>query len=251
MKKGMLIPKLALQTVKVPRRRSSLTAIHLDSSHFETLDPKHPNLQHRASTLTEPGHRPSGLAESIRPVISNSGSLAVAPQLSQARDTLSPPLLSPAPSNPRVSIVSSHSQTDNSRTSPGPSHIYLPRTFPKGPVPISAPPLTIVHMKCYQGHKRMVASANKYNPVPCMVCKQEEHDRRWRCPFCALRICGSCMAEFDRGGRDLEVIIAWLGEWKQADEKNEEGGEGKWKANGQMRAQDFDKMRTKKIRETL
>lgn len=59
------------------------------------------------------------------------------------------------------------------------------------------------------------------------------------------------MAEFDRGGRDLEVIVAWLGEWKQIDEKNEEGAEGKWKENGPMRAQDFDKMRTKKIRETL
>ena len=32
-----------------------------------------PNLQHRASTLTEPGRRPSSFAENIRPVILNSG----------------------------------------------------------------------------------------------------------------------------------------------------------------------------------
>ena len=52
------------------------------------LDPKRPNLQHRASTLTEPGCRPSSLAESIRPVILNSGTLVVTPQRYKAHEAL-------------------------------------------------------------------------------------------------------------------------------------------------------------------
>ena len=97
----------------------------------------------------------------------------------------------------------------------------------------------------------MVASANKYNPVPCMVCKHEEHDRRWRCPFCALRICGSCMAEFDRRGRDLGVIIGWLQKLKEEDENGREDGEDKCKENGVHPHQEPHKMRIKKVRETF
>lgn len=131
-------------------------------------------------------------------------------------------------------------------SSPVPSHIHLPRTFPTGPVPVPTPPLTIVHMKCYQGHKRVVASANKYNPVPCMVCKHEEYDRRWSCPFCALRICGSCKAEFDRRGRDLEVIIGWPQKLKEEEENGWKDGEDKWKENRVNPYQEPDKMRIKK-----
>ena len=248
--------------VQVPRRRSSLTAIHLDSSHFDTVDPKHPNLQHRSSTLTEPGRRPSGLSENIRPIISNTGTVNIT---FPTRETLSPPLLSPPVPTSRASSASSNSPSENPRTSPIPSHIHLPKTFPQGPIPIPAPPLTIVHMKCYQGHRRMLVSPNKYNPVPCMVCKQEEQDKRWRCPFCALRLCGPCMAEFDRRKRDLEVIVAWMDQLKEEEAKaaewinengpagkqKEDGVEAKWKENGGMRTPDPERLRKKKMRETM
>ena len=248
--------------VQVPRRRSSLTAIHLDSSHFDTIDPKHPSLQHRSSTLTEPARRPSGLSESIRPIISNTGTVNTT---FPTRETLSPPLLSPPISTSRASSAASSSPSDNPRTSPIPPHIHLPKTFPQGPVPIPAPPLTIVHMKCYQGHRRMVPSPNKFNPVPCMVCKQEEHDKRWRCPFCALRLCGPCKAEFDRRGRDLEAVVFSMDQLKEEEAKaaewikenmspghgKEDSAENKWKENGGMQTPDPERLRKKKMRETM
>ena len=256
------VPEKSSLKVQVPRRRSSLTAIHLDSSHFDTLDPKHPNLQHRSSTLTEPARRPSGLSENIRPIIPSTGTVNIT---FPTRETLSPPLLSPPMPTSRASSASSNSPSENPRTSPIPSHIHLPKTFPQGPIPIPAPPLTIVHMKCYQGHRRMLVSANKYNPVPCMVCKQEEQDKRWRCPFCALRLCGPCMAEFDRRKRDLEVVVAWMdtlkeeeakaAEWVNGDgpagKQKEDGVEAKWKENGGMRTPDLERLRKKKMRETM
>ena len=256
------VPEKSSLKVQVPRRRSSLTAIHLDSSHFDTVDPKHPNLQHRSSTLTEPGRRPSGLSENVRPIISNTGTVNIT---FPTRETLSPPLLSPPIPTSRASSASSNSPSENPRASPIPSHIHLPKTFPQGPIPIPAPPLTIVHMKCYQGHRRMLVSPNKYNPVPCMVCKQEEQDKRWRCPFCALRLCGPCMAEFDRRKRDLEVVVAWMDTLKEEEAKaaewinengsagkqKEDGVEAKWEENGGIRTPDPDRLRKKKMRETM
>lgn len=256
------VPEKSSLKVQVPRRRSSLTAIHLDSSHFDTVDPKHPNLQHRSSTLTEPGRRPSGLSENIRPIISNTGTVNIT---FPNRETLSPPLLSPPIPTSRPSSASSNSPSENPRTSPIPSHIHLPKTFPQGPIPIPAPPLTIIHMKCYQGHRRMLVSPNKYNPVPCMVCKQEEQDKRWRCPFCALRLCGPCMAEFDQRKRDLEAVVSWMDQLKEEEAKaaecnnenessgkqKENGVETKWKENGGMRTPDPERLRKKKMRETM
>ena len=256
------LPEKSSLKVQVPRRRSSLTAIHLDSSHFDTIDPKHPYLQHRSSTLTEPARRPSGLSENIRPIISNTGTVNIT---FPTRETLSPPLLSPPISTSRASSAASSSPSDNPRTSPIPPHIHLPKTFPQGPVPIPAPPLTIVHMKCYQGHRRMPVSPNKYNPVSCMVCKQEEHDKRWRCTFCALRLCGPCMAEFDRRGRDLEAVVLWMDQLKEEEAKaaewikenmspgkqREDIAENKWKENAGLRTPDPERLRKKKMRETM
>ena len=256
------LPEKSSLQVQVPRRRSSLTAIHLDSSHFDTIDPKHPILQHRSSTLTEPARRPSGLSETIRPIISNTGTVNIT---FPTRETLSPPLLSPPISTSRASSAASSSPSDNPRTSPTPRNIHLPKTFPQGPIPISAPPLTIVHLKCYQGHRRMAPSPNKYNPVPCMVCKQEEHDKRWKCIFCAVRMCGPCMAEFDRRGRDLEAVVFYLEQLKEEEKKAEqwskenmspgkrkEGSvEDKWKENAGMRTPDPERLRKKKMRETM
>ena len=256
------LPEKSSLKVQVPRRRSSLTAIHLDSSHFDTIDPKHPNLQHRSSTLTEPARRPSGLSENLRPIISNTGTVNIT---FSTRETLSPPLLSPPISTSRASSASSNTPSDNPRTSPIPPHIHLPKTFPQGPIPIPAPPLTIVHMNCYQGHRRMVVSPNKYNPVPCMVCKQEEQEKRWRCTFCALRLCGPCMAEFDRHKRDLEAVVGWMDQLKEEETKaaewinenmtagkqREDSVGDKWKENAGMRTPDPERLRKKKMRETM
>ena len=211
----------------VPRRRSSLTALHLDSSHFEAPDPRLQKLEHRASTLTEPRRRPSNLPDVERPVttIMMSSNDATPKTGDQKRETqspafLSPPLLSPALSNSQVSSASSRAPSFNSRKSVVPAFIHLPKTFPDGPIPVLAPPLTVIHYKCYQSHRRILLSRNKVNPVPCMTCGEAEGEARWKCIWCALRICGACMAEFDAKHRSLDEFVAGL-------EKDKEGGRAK------------------------
>lgn len=223
--------------VNVPRRRSSLTVLHLDSSHFETPDPQHRDLQHRASTLTEPRRRPSILAETTRPittiVTSTSGTTPTIQV--QKRETLSPPFLSPPLLSPPLSTsqhssASSQAPSFNSRNSVVPAFIHLPKTFPDGPIPVPAPPLTITHHKCFQSHRRILLSRNKVNPVPCMTCGDMKGQVRWKCIWCALRICEPCMAEFDAKHRNLDKFLAWL----------EERKEGRKEGGGKYEAQELD-----------
>lgn len=223
--------------VNVPRRRSSLTVLHLDSSHFETPEPLPRNLQHRASTLKEPRRRPSILADTTRPITTIVTSTSDTPPTNQVqkRETLSPaflspPLLSPPLSTSQLSSASSPTPSFKSRNSVVPAFIHLPKTFPDGPTPVPAPPLTITHRKCYQSHRRILLSRNKVNPVPCMTCGETEGEARWKCIWCALRICGTCMAEFDAKHRNLDEFLAWL---EKSKEGNEEDG-------GKEEAQDLD-----------
>ena len=213
--------------VNVPRRRSSLTVLHLDSSHFEIPDPQHQNLQHRASTLTEPHRRPSVLADTRRPVTtivasSSDTTPTIQVQQREARSPafLSPPLLSPTS---RLSSASSHAPSAKSQNSTGPAFIHLPKTFPDGPIPVPAPPLTVTHYRCYQSHRRVTFSRNKLNPVPCMTCGKTEGEARWKCIWCALRVCAACMAEFDGKNRSLERLVAGREKGKGAGPK-ESGG---------------------------
>ena len=220
--------------VNVPRRRSSLTALHLDSSHFETPDLQHRDLQHRASTITQPRRRPSVLAGTTRPittiVIPTSGTPPTVQV--QERETLSPaylspPLLSPPLSTSQHSPASSQAASSKSRNSVLPAFIHLPKTFPDGPIPVPAPPLNITHYKCYQAHRRIISSRNKVNPVPCMTCRETEGEARWKCTWCALRICGPCMAEFVVKHKDLEKLIAWVENKRESSKKEKAEGEGK------------------------
>ena len=214
--------------VNIPRRRSSLTVLHLDSSHFETADPQHRDLQHRSSTLTEPRRRPSILAETTRPITAIVTSTAGTTPITQVqnRETLSPaflspPLLSPPISTSQHSSASSQAPSFNSRDSVVPAFIHLPKTFPDGPIPVPAPPLTVTHHKCFQSHRRVLLSRNKVNPVPCMTCGETKGQVRWKCIWCALRICEPCMAEFDAKHRNLEALLAWLEKRKEG---SKEGG---------------------------
>ena len=181
--------------VPIPRRRSSLTALHLDSSHFETPLSGHDVLKHRASTLTSTYKQEAKSSETITPF-----------QKPMSRDTLSATLLSTASSN-RMSVSP---DLINSPASPVLSHIHLPKTFPDGLIPTPKPPLTNIHHKCYTHHQRMPRSSNKVYPVPCMTCGNMEGEVFWKCVWCYLRICGECMAEFSGRGRKLDVLLAWM-----------------------------------------
>ncbi|MCJ1455263.1 hypothetical protein MMC28_005617 [Mycoblastus sanguinarius] len=194
--------------LNVPRRRSSLTTLQLNSSQLDLIDPQR-NLQHRASNLTEPRRRPSTLTtttdnDTIRPDVSISPSTITPATENQKNENLLAPL------KPRPQSTFSNAPSANARNSQIPWHIRLPKTFPDGPITVPAPSLTITHYKCYQSHRRILISSNKFHPVPCMACGGEEGERRWKCTWCALRICDGCKAEFDARERDLTALIQWL-----------------------------------------
>ena len=41
-----------------------------------------------------------------------------------------------------------------------------------------------------------------------MTCGKMEGEARWKCIWCALRVCAACMAEFDMKNRNLEKFMA-------------------------------------------
>ena len=225
-----LKPRPSALNLQIPRRRSSLTVLHLDSSHFEVFDPKQPTLHNRASTLTEPQARQiSAIADSLRLITSSSETLRLlpldpkgAPTVTGAKTwdgTLSPPFngfMSRTPSN------SSRALSDKFiRQSVIGPQIRFPKTFPNGPVPVPAPALGITHFKCFSGHRRMLGSRNDICPVPCMACKAISERLNWKCDFCSLRVCGGCMAELQLRKRDLDELMSWVERSKEEEARVE------------------------------
>ncbi|KAI4169106.1 MAG: hypothetical protein LQ346_008996 [Caloplaca aetnensis] len=76
---------------------------------------------------------------------------------------------------------------------------------------VAAPPLLPSHFDCYQSHRRMIVSRNVHCPLPCVVCKVEDEQVRWKCIWCCLRICGGCMESLDKiERRDLRTLVRKL-----------------------------------------
>ena len=93
------------------------------------LDPKRPNLQHRASKLTEPGCRPSSLAESIRPVILNSGTRRHASEVYifvKTFSSLNVPWEGAHEALPEVIYSECITACIENQLSPGNSELYIP-----------------------------------------------------------------------------------------------------------------------------
>lgn len=182
-------------SVQIPRRRSSLTALHLDASHFEGPDSKNDKKM-----------RDSSFSESFKPILRDSSADTVI-QTSQHRELmLSPPILSPTASRPS----SAGSQMQSQRSTPIPSHIHLPQTFPDGPIEMPVPALTKWHYQCYQSHKYCLKSPNAWHPAPCMTCEVRDSGLRWKCTWCALRVCSECMRVLAAKGRSLMSLIEWV-----------------------------------------
>ncbi|KAG8526764.1 uncharacterized protein KY384_008193 [Bacidia gigantensis] len=146
---AVLTNRPASVQMPIPRRRSSLTALHLDSSHFDRPLSSRDGTKHRASTLTNtfPQFSPINLAPLEKAAL---------------RPTFSPPLRPPV-SNGRPASSSSMAL---STSSPAPPFIHLPKTFPNGPVEVRAPSLRDSHHHCIQGHRKMPRSNNKICPTP-------------------------------------------------------------------------------------
>ena len=95
---------------------------------------------------------------------------------------------------------------------PSPAHKLLtfptlPDLAPEGTI-FPAPPLKIVHLECYQSHKFMRPSRNFMYSLGCMVCQKKDAEKRWKCTWCCLSVCGSCMDVLAAvPGKDLKTCL--------------------------------------------
>lgn len=73
--------------------------------------------------------------------------------------------------------------------------LYFPQVkSPAAPGTVfTSPSLELAHLNCYQNHKIMHTSNNKVYPVSCMVCERKDTEPRWRCSWCSVSACVSCM----------------------------------------------------------
>ena len=182
--------------VPVPRRRSSLTALHLETSDFNRPLSQQDTLKHRASTLTSTYRQGQRSPDAISPV-----------ERVLSRDRLSPPVQSPTDTK-RTSVTSQHSASQLSpRLRPG----MFPRTFANdaSPSAVPQPAITEIQRHCYIKHAKMRADANKHYLTPCMTCGNVDDQVCQICTFCFLRMCRKCYAEFDRNGRVLRLPMVW------------------------------------------
>jgi hypothetical protein len=87
----------------------------------------------------------------------------------------------------------------------------LPSPAEKGTV-MPGRPLDIIHFDCYQGHKFMRNSRNALCSVSCMICEKKDAEMRWKCTWCCLSACGSCMQVLSSiPGKDLRVCLERIG----------------------------------------
>jgi hypothetical protein len=64
------------------------------------------------------------------------------------------------------------------------------------------------HLTCYSHHSNYVWSKNTFQPMACMVCKENDRERKWACTWCYLRVCLACSAELLKTpNRDLKALI--------------------------------------------
>lgn len=172
-------------------------------------------------------------AENIRPNISrsDSNSTTIRPavssthsrETSETSQTLTitseaPVLLAPHPEKPFAARLLTP-QPSPDKTSPlalpSPTH---GKRFPtiqspaaKGTI-FPGLPLDVVHLDCFQAHKLMRSTKNTVCPVACMICKRKDTEMRWRCTWCCLSACGSCMQVLtSTPGRDLKTCLERVG----------------------------------------
>jgi hypothetical protein len=139
--------------------------------------------------------------------------------------TKSSPQPSQSSSTVRVSTPQSPpSAKPQSPTSPksvlSPTKINFP-TYPAPAVLAGAvsqgPPISTVQLNCYQSHRFMRSTRNTLCPVACMVCQRRDADQRWRCSWCCLSACSSCMGILASvPGKDLRVVLDRVGKGVRA-----------------------------------
>lgn len=116
-------------------------------------------------------------------------------------------LTTPSPAHPQSATALSIPTADTNSAS------QLLQPSLTGTLSPPPPPLTLGHYSCYQFHRHVCFSPNVHNPVPCMTCGVEAGQTRWKCCWCCLRICGSCMEELShQEDRNLTLLMKRLAE---------------------------------------
>lgn len=131
--------------------------------------------------------------------------------------SLSPPHIpSQLPSTNLTTLSPAHAQSPTTLSTPTAdtsSSSQLLQPSLTGALSPPPPPLTLGHYSCYQFHRHICFSPNVHNPVPCMACGVEAGQTRWKCCWCCLRICGSCMEELSHmEDRNLTLLMKRLAE---------------------------------------
>lgn len=208
-------------------RRASASTLHLPSSKRpeknENSPTRLPKLQEYPPPDSDGTPVASAIPQSARPPITLPNlSLSApasdrdivtegkspAPSLPTAAPTLSPRPSSSALSPPLSANILSRPSSANSQT---PSSIYSPFVKPHALAGIKAPAISSTHYNCYQSHSRVFKLPNKHYPLPCMVCKVDNKEQRWKCTWCCLRICTDCMESLKNiEGRTLRVLVQRL-----------------------------------------
>lgn len=94
---------------------------------------------------------------------------------------------------------------------PGIDSSLLPSPAPEGTV-FLGPELNIIHLECYQSHRLMRSTKNVLCPTACMVCKKKDTETRFKCTWCCVSACGSCMQVLSSiPGRDLGACLKKIG----------------------------------------
>jgi len=147
----------------------------------------------------------------VAPVAAPSSPERVFPPRSTSRI---PPAYTNLPSQQRQQEPSEPpSESTSSLGSPSTTSPTTPTTPPfipltKQPASTVAPPIAEKHRNCYSRHATFIWSRNDFHPMPCMICKNNDRNRKWSCVWCQLRICAECSEELrNTPGKNLQAVI--------------------------------------------
>ncbi|GKT53282.1 hypothetical protein ColTof4_13302 [Colletotrichum tofieldiae] len=90
---------------------------------------------------------------------------------------------------------------------------YFPMQGSEPPSPgmiYKALPLKESMLDCYVKHRVMDRTRNRNYALTCQTCGKADTEDRYKCQFCYVRMCGSCLQVFNSNRRDLRKLMAHL-----------------------------------------
>ncbi|GKT44009.1 uncharacterized protein ColSpa_04190 [Colletotrichum spaethianum] len=90
---------------------------------------------------------------------------------------------------------------------------YFPMQGSEPPSPgivFKALPLKESMFDCYVKHRVMDRTRNRNYALTCQTCGKADTEDRYKCQFCYVRMCGSCLQVFNSNRRDLRKLMAHL-----------------------------------------